>query len=373
MNKDTLGLYLHIPFCVQKCRYCDFCSFASSEAEREAYVSSLLSEILHAPEDRREVDSIFFGGGTPSLLTEDAFSRIFSALRKRYCIAANAEITVEMNPGTVTGEKLSALRALGVNRVSMGLQSSHNGELSALGRIHTYEQFLESFSLVRASGIENINIDLMYAIPHQNVQSFKETLSRVIALSPSHISAYSLIIEEGTPFYRDRESLVLPSEEEEAEMYALACEMLGAAGYRHYEISNYAKEGSLCRHNLRYWQGGDYLGFGLAAHSLYRGERMANTEDFKEYLENPHAYAEREKRDTLAEAEEYVMLGLRTSFGISLFEYRERFGKDLLEEKKEAISLFFEHGLLSIREDRLSLTEKGFYLSNTVLCELLSL
>ena len=371
MNKDTLGLYLHVPFCVQKCRYCDFCSFASSEAQREAYTEALLSEILHAPEDMREVDSIFFGGGTPSLLSENAFSRIFSALQKRYKISRDAEITVEMNPGTVTGEKLSALKSLGVNRVSMGLQSSHNEELSALGRIHTYEQFLDSLSLVLASGIENVNMDLMYAIPHQSVQSFKETLARVIALAPSHISAYSLIIEEGTPFFRERESLSLPSEEEEAEMYALACEMLGGAGYRHYEISNYAKEGCLCRHNLRYWQGGDYLGFGLAAHSLYRGERMANTEDFRAYLKDPLSYESREKRDSAAEAEEYLMLGLRTSFGISPTEYRARFGRDLLVEKKEALSLFSKHGLLSASEERLCLTQKGFYLSNTILCELL--
>ncbi len=334
-------------------------------------MSALVREIGHAPMDARAVDSIFFGGGTPSLLSEDEFCRIFQSVFDKFKVASDAEITVEMNPGTVTKEKLSALRALGVNRVSMGLQSAHNSELSLLGRIHTYEQFLQSLSLVRESGIENVNVDLMYAIPSQTVESFKETLTRVIALSPAHISAYSLILEEGTRFYNERESLSFPSEEEEEEMYRMACELLGTAGYLHYEISNYAKEGKICRHNLRYWQGGDYLGFGLAAHSLYRGERLAKTEDFASYLRDPFSYESREKRDKNAEEEEYIMLSLRTSFGISLGACRTRFGRDLLSEKKDIIDLLKRQGLLAVDRDRLFLTERGFYLSNAIICELL--
>lgn len=371
MNKDTLGLYLHVPFCVRKCRYCDFCSFSSTETEREAYVRALLTEIQKAPKDDRTVDSIFFGGGTPSLLSEDAFSEIFRALREKYTLAPDAETTVEINPGTVTERKLSALRALGVNRISMGLQSSVNRELSLLGRIHTYEAFLESYRMLTACGFDNINLDLMYAIPEQTVKSFEQTLSRVIALSPAHISAYSLIIEEGTPFGRERDRLSLPTEEEETEMYGLACRMLSDAGYGHYEISNYAKKGRECRHNLRYWQGSDYLGFGLAAHSLYRGERLANTEDFSSYLSAPMAYESRMARDLSEEREEYVMLGLRTAQGISLSEYSRRFGESFTAGKEDALSLYTRLGYLLIEEDRLALTERGFYVSNSILCEIL--
>ncbi len=370
MNNDRLGLYLHIPFCVQKCNYCDFCSFPTGQETKDRYLSAMLRQIEAAPQDDRLVDSIFFGGGTPSLLSEGAFTALFSALRKKYHIAENAEITVEANPGTVTKEKLSALRALGVNRISMGLQSSQDRELAILGRIHTYKEFLESYWSVRECGIENVNIDLMYAIPTQTVQSFEETLSRVIRLSPSHISAYSLIVEENTPFGKARDTLALPTEEEETEMYASACRLLSEAGYRHYEISNYAKEGRLCRHNLRYWQGGDYLGFGLAAHSLYRGERLAATEDMTAYLSDPLSVI-RTVRDRTSEAEEYVMLGLRTAFGISLAEYRRRFGRDLLLEKEEQIALYAHLGYLCIEGDRLYLTEQGFYLSNAILCEIM--
>ncbi len=371
MNKDTLGLYLHVPFCVKKCNYCDFCSFAADEKTKSNYVDALLRQIASAPADAREVDSVFFGGGTPSLLAEADFARIFSALREKYRIAHDAEITVEVNPGTVTESKADALRSLGVNRISMGLQSAIDGELRILGRIHTYAQFLESYRLLRSRGFDNVNIDLMYAIPGQSKDSLEQTLAHVIALSPEHISAYSLIIEENTPFGRKRESLSLPGEEEESEMYILVCKMLSDAGYLHYEISNYARQGKLCRHNLRYWQGGDYLGFGLAAHSLYRAERLAMTESLDAYLSEPTAFESRIKRDAASEAEEYVMLGLRTSFGISLSEYRTRFGEDLLLGKEEKIDLYQGLGYLSRASDRLALTEKGFYLSNAIICELI--
>ena len=371
MNKDSLGLYLHIPFCISKCRYCDFCSFPKTEDEKRRYVAAMIREIEQAPQDARTVESIFFGGGTPTLLSEESFSAIFFALKNKYNISPDAEITVEANPGTVSEKKLLTLRSLGVNRISMGLQSTHNSELSILGRIHTFEEFLESYRLVKDCGFENINVDLMYATPSQTVKSFEETLKRVIALSPSHISAYSLIIEESTPFGKERDRLVLPSEEEEIRMYELACRLLAEAGYHHYEISNYAKEGHLCRHNLRYWQGGDYLGFGLAAHSLYRGERLAATEDFSSYIEDPLASRSVLPRASTDAEEEYVMLGLRTSFGISLSEYRVRFGKDFSEGREETLALYARLGYLISDGDRLALTEKGFYVSNAILCEIL--
>lgn len=371
MNKGSLGLYLHIPFCVSKCKYCDFCSFPKGEEEKKRYVAALVKEIESAPEDARAVDSIFFGGGTPTLLSEDAFSEIFSALRKKYHISEDAEITVEANPGTVTREKLSVLLSLGVNRISMGLQSTSDRELSILGRIHTYDTFLESYRLLSDVGFENVNVDLMYAIPEQTVESFEETLRRVIALAPSHISAYSLIIEDGTPFGKTKESLALPSEEEETRMYESACRLLREAGYNHYEISNYAKDGRICRHNLRYWQGGDYLGFGLAAHSLYRGKRLANTEDFISYLSDPLSEKACIVRDLSSEAEEYVMLGLRTAFGISLSEYRARFCEDFLFGREEKLKLYAKLGYLLLEGDTIRLTEKGFYVSNAILCEIL--
>lgn len=371
MNKDTLGLYLHIPFCKKKCNYCDFCSFPSDERMQYAYIEALVAQIASAPADARTVDSVFFGGGTPSLLSENAFERIFSALLAKFHFSQQAEITVEVNPGTLSESKAKALFSLGVNRISMGLQSTEDNELSILGRIHSYAQFLESFGLLRKVGFRNINVDLMYSIPSQTVESLEKTLCRVLALSPEHISAYSLIIEENTPFGRKREELLLPDEREELEMYGKVCKMLKDAGYLHYEISNYAKEGCLCRHNLRYWQGGDYLGFGLAAHSLYKGERLAMTEDFHSYLLAPASFESREKRDLLSEEKELVMLGLRTSFGISLSAYRSRFGKELLLGKEEKIKLYQSLGYLCVCGDRLFLTEKGFYLSNAIICELI--
>ncbi len=371
MNKDRLGLYIHIPFCVRKCNYCSFCSFASDEETKRRYTDALLLQVASAPLDARAVDSVFFGGGTPSLLSSEDFRRIFFALREKYRFAQDVEITVEVNPGTLSEEKASALYALGVNRISMGLQSAIDSELWVLGRIHTFAQFLESYQLLRKTGFDNINIDLMYAIPEQTRESLEKTLSLVTSLSPEHISAYSLIIEENTPFGKSKESISLPSEEEEAEMYTLICKMLADAGYSHYEISNYAKENKSCRHNLRYWQGGDYLGFGLAAHSLYRGERLAMTESLNGYLAAPTVPASREARDSFAEAEEFVMLGLRTSEGISLSEYRERFSEDLLFGREERIALYQRLGYLRITEDRLALTEMGFYLSNAIICELI--
>ena len=371
MNKESLGLYLHIPFCQSKCKYCDFCSFPKGEEEKKRYVAALIKEIESAPEDARETHSIFFGGGTPTLLSATEFCNIFSILRKKYRISADAEITVEANPGTVTKEKLSVLLSLGVNRISMGLQSTNDRELSILGRIHTYDTFLESYRLLSEVGFENVNIDLMYAIPEQTVGSFEETLRRVIALNPAHISAYSLIIEDGTPFGKARESLVLPSEEEETRMYESACRLLCEAGYNHYEISNYARKGRICRHNLRYWQGGDYLGFGLAAHSLYRGKRFANTEDFASYISDPASGKSCQARDLSSEAEEYVMLGLRTAFGISLSEYRARFCEDFLLGREEKLKLYEKLGYLLFEGDNIRLTEKGFYVSNAILCEIL--
>ena len=283
-----LELYLHIPFCVKKCNYCDFLSAPAEEETRAAYVDALLEEIrgFEDPEDY-EVVTVFFGGGTPSILPGQEIFRIMEALREKFSFRKGAEITLEANPGTVDKEKLSCYKKAGINRLSFGLQSADAEELKKLGRIHTWEKFLESFQLAREAGFSNINVDLMSALPGQTKESWEKTLRQVLALQPEHISAYSLIIEEGTPFYqlyekdverRDagEEPELLPSEEEERAMYEATGRILKEQGYLHYEISNYAKPGRECRHNLGYWQRRDYLGFGLGASTLLNPVRYKN-------------------------------------------------------------------------------------------------
>ena len=294
---QPLELYIHIPFCVKKCAYCDFLSGPAGEKEKEEYVKMLVDEIRNCPDtvQNYRVISIFFGGGTPSLLTGEQIGRLMDTVREIFTLDEDAEITVEMNPGTVTEEKLRKYRQAGVNRLSIGLQSVNDEELRLLGRIHTYEEFREAYHLARANGFSNINVDMISAIPGQTVESWEKTLKQVIALNPEHVSAYSLIIEEGTPFYqlyekdaekRDagEEPELLPSEEEERAMYELTGSVLKENGYLHYEISNYAKPGRECRHNLGYWQRKDYLGFGLGASTLLNPVRYKIPEDICDYL-----------------------------------------------------------------------------------------
>ncbi len=279
-GKKPLELYIHIPFCIRKCAYCDFLSAPAAPEVQEAYVGQLLQEIAASkklPEDYEAV-TVFFGGGTPGILKGELLCSILRALRDRFSVREDAEITVEANPGTVNRDKLVQYREAGVNRISLGLQSADNQELKLLGRIHTWEQFLESFQLARETGFRNINVDLMSALPGQTTESVHRTLERVLALSPEHISAYSLILEEGTPFYKRYEGHpeLLPSEEEERQMYYDTRDRLCACGYEHYEISNFAKPGYACRHNLGYWERTDYKGFGLGAASLLENVRYTN-------------------------------------------------------------------------------------------------
>ncbi len=372
MSRKPLGIYIHIPFCVRKCNYCDFCSFSGVEADvRERYIERLLGEISsYKREPRLDIDTLFFGGGTPSLLSQDELSRILAALRTAFSFSPDTEFTLEVNPGTVSRDKLCTLKALGVNRLSFGLQSIHENELKKLGRIHSYAEFLQSYRDAREVGFDNISVDLMYGIPEQTPTSFEKTLSCVTALSPEHISVYSLIIEEGTPFYECRASLKLPDEDEDCGMYDSACKMLLECGYTHYEISNYARGELFSRHNLKYWQAEEYLGFGLSAHSYFEGKRFSNTESMSEYISG----APTENTGALSPEEleyEYAMLALRTSFGFSLDEYKKRFGKDFLFGREAAVKRFAELGLLTVKNGVIAFTERGFYISNTLLCELL--
>ncbi len=327
------GLYVHIPFCLKKCNYCDFCSFDKLSSDiREEYLKSLIAEIASYKETPRiSINTLFFGGGTPSLLTEDEFSKVYSTIVESFDLSSLEEFTIEANPKTLTLEKLLLYRSLGVNRISIGLQSIHENELKMLGRIHNLSDFEKSLSLACEAGFDNINVDLMYGIPGQTKESFDKTLDYVLSQDLPHLSIYGLIVEEKTPFGRMGKNLVLPSEDEEADMYYIATEKLSRMGYSHYEISNYSKPGFESRHNLIYWKTMEYIGVGLAAHSYFRGARMSNTESLSVYLsQNAEQYRTSEIVSQSDLAYEYVMLALRLKEGFSLSEYSEKFGADFL-------------------------------------------
>lgn len=387
-----LELYIHIPFCVRKCNYCDFLSMPQSEEGREEYVKALCREISLQGREReqkglsREVSTLFFGGGTPSLLTAEQITRIAGQIKESFEVQEDAEWTIEVNPGTVDAEKLLAYGKVGINRISFGLQSTENQELKLLGRIHTYEEFLESFALARKCGFANINIDLISAIPGQTMKTYEAGLHKVLALKPEHISAYSLIVEEGTPFYdlygEEGSSIdALPSEEEERQMYEQTEALLLEAGYTRYEISNYAKEGYACRHNLGYWEGREYLGLGLGASSLLSHVRYRNEEDLKTYLrclEAPEARVDEIRQvdqilTKVEEMEEYFFLGLRKMEGVSKVEFAKKFGREVDAVYGENIRALIEQGLLEEEQDRIRLTKRGIDVSNYVFVELLDI
>ena len=374
MNPDTIGLYVHIPFCKKKCNYCDFCSFAGVDLSlRAGYLRALSEEIAsYGGEEHPPVDTVFLGGGTPSLLTPVEIADLFAALRKTFRILPDAEITAEANPGTLDREKIDAFCRAGVNRLSIGLQSVHESELRTLGRIHSYADFLDAYRLAKAGGIENIGVDLMYAFPGQTPDAFHETLDTVASLAPSHISAYGLIVEDGTPFGERREALILPDEDEELAMYEDACRTLAAAGYRHYEVSNYALPGRECRHNLRYWHEEEYIGFGVSAHSYYRRERFATSRDIRAYSAGKcKQLRTKEHIGKANEAEEYTMLALRTSEGVDLSLYQKRFSRSFLEGREESVARFVSLGLATLSDTHFALSERGFYVGNTLTAELL--
>ena len=381
--RRELELYIHIPFCVKKCAYCDFLSGPASNQQIEEYVQALIEEIRYYKEFAKnyEVSTVFWGGGTPSLLTGEQMKVLMEALGQTFFIRQNAEITMEANPGTVTVEKLLACQKAGINRISFGLQSVNNEELKMLGRIHTYEEFLESYEAARKAGFQNINVDLISAIPKQTVSSWEQTLQTIISLQPEHISAYSLIVEEGTTFAKlygegcELEHL-LPSEEEERRMYERTEELLQEAGYHRYEISNYAKEGDECQHNLGYWERKEYLGLGLGASSLIEETRFHNTDEMEEYLRDANnpilLRREQEKLDRQEQMEEFVFLGLRKIRGIQEEKFAEMFGEDIWDCYGKNLERVIKEGLLEREEGVLRLTRKGIDVSNYVFYEILS-
>lgn len=384
-----LELYVHIPFCVQKCAYCDFLSMPAESTVKLAYVRKLKEEIRQrsAAFVDREVISVFFGGGTPSILYGHHIAELMTVIRENFRVREDAEITIECNPGTLTVEKLQAYKGAGINRLSIGLQSAQDKELQLLGRIHTYEDFLKSFDCARKQGFHNINVDLMSALPGQTLKSWEQTLKRVVMLRPEHISAYSLIIEEGTPFHKlygyDDETrkkgekpLFLPSEEEERQMYQFTKELLAKKGYFRYEISNYAKPGKECLHNIGYWKRVEYLGLGLGAASLIDNVRVSNVKKLTDYLNADFGNAESldievQNLSKNQQMEEFMFLGLRMQAGISRLEFMEQFAAPVESVFGEALERMKQQGLLVEYNGQIQLTELGFDVSNYVFSELL--
>lgn len=399
-----LSIYIHIPFCVRKCLYCDFLSGPSTDEEMESYVNLLLREIKEQSVfygDHRVV-SIFFGGGTPSLLPAKETGRILERIRDGFSLAEDVEITIECNPGTVTSQKLENYITCGINRLSIGLQSTEDEELARIGRIHSYRDFQQTYAMAREAGFCNINIDLMAGLPGQSLASYRKTLERVAALSPEHISAYSLILEEGTRLYVNQKKYTFPDEEEDREMYELTGWFLGEAGFHRYEISNYARDGWECRHNKVYWRRGDYVGFGLGASSMVQNVRWKNPDEHMSYADcvgkmgdggcdgrafesgsapyiitrpQEKSFVEMLRRTgrcevqaltTEEQMEEFMFLGLRLTEGVDLEEFRRNFGKTAADIYGKQIRSFEEQGLLEQEGQRLKLTPRGIDVSNVV-------
>lgn len=402
MEIRRLGLYLHIPFCVRKCGYCDFLSAPADRETKSRYVQALCRQTALYGKRLRDaggnrfayaVDTVFLGGGTPSLLSAESVQQILDCVRENFIVSPDAEITLECNPKTAGREKLAGFCAAGVNRLSIGLQSADNGQLACLGRIHSWEDFLELWKASQEAGFVSRNVDLMSALPGQTVASLADTLKKVIALEPEHISAYSLIVEEGTPFYAlYADGRGLPSEEEAVAMDTLIHRVMERAGYERYEISNYARPGYACRHNLKYWSQEEYLGLGTGAVScmkkdcgLYRPAdgrdgscvRSRCISDTKEYIRRCEEETEKDlfeetefltRRD---EMEEFLFLGLRKAEGFSVSEFETRFGIPFGQVGGKTADRYLDQGLLRWEYDRVFLTEEGMEVSNRIMADFL--
>lgn len=371
-----LQLYIHLPFCVKKCAYCDFLSFPAAEETRRAYVRALVREIEAVGRRAPALSSLFLGGGTPSLLEPEELNLIFGAVHRHFTLPKEAECTIEANPGTITAGKAECWRNLGINRISMGVQSLEDSLLKRLGRIHTAEDARRQFQLLRKAGFRNISMDLMMGLPDQSLQQWQDTLKEAVSWEPEHISCYSLIVEEGTPFSREQEqgTLALPSEEEERAMYHWTVTYLKAHGYHQYEISNFAREGRESRHNLGYWERRPYIGVGLGAASLIEENgsscRYRNTEQLQRYLDEsgqPEGIQEdRQLLNRRDQMEEFMFLGLRKTAGISRIDFQTRFGAEPEEIFGAALQKQLGDGLLASDGKRYFLTTLGMDLGNQV-------
>lgn len=378
-NKAPLGLYVHIPFCVRKCLYCDFLSGPAAREERARYVRMLQKELMLRAQDERirdrGVDTVFLGGGTPSLLESEEVSAVMETIRRYFLLTEDAEISLECNPGTVNQKKLMTYHRLGINRLSMGVQSMVEEELKTLGRIHRVEDFTTAFQAARDAGFDNISVDLMSAIPGQTIESYRYTLSEVLRLNPEHISSYSLILEEGTPFFEKYLNEPPVDEDTDRMMYELTDRMLSDEGYERYEISNYAIPGRACRHNLKYWHREEYVGAGLGAASFLAGQRFSNRRELSSYeisiQKKQLPVAETEsltKQDAMAE---FMYLGLRCMEGVSEREFAAEFAMALSEVYGDVVNRHMELGLLVKKGEQLMLTKRGIDVSNIVFADFL--
>ena len=374
---EKLSIYIHIPFCVRKCEYCDFYSMCDLSL-REAYVNALIAQIRSSRSQAKNklVDTIYFGGGTPSLLSGEDVIQILRTVRSVFRVADDAEISLEANPGTLDPEKLSAYHEAGINRLSLGLQSADPRELQRLGRIHTKEEFENTFLLARLEGFQNINVDIMYALPDQTEQTLSDTLDYVIALDPDHISFYGLKIEPNTSFGRDDSiEAALPEEDTQADMYLNSVEKLEEAGFLQYEISNFSKPGYECKHNLKNWKCMDYLGFGPAAHSFFEGNRFSYKKDIDVFIADPlqkeNLYDEFEQLSYGDVAWQFVMLGFRLRLGIDIIEYGERFGDDFEARYLEKMAPFIDKQYILKTKTGYRLSRRGLLISNYILSEIL--
>ncbi|EIF2085503.1 radical SAM family heme chaperone HemW [Clostridium perfringens] len=375
---DKISLYIHIPFCAQKCLYCDFPSFARKDHLRKAYIEALNKEIISLREKHNnlEINTIFIGGGTPSVLEADELECLLKEVAKLN-MAKDIEYSMECNPGNLTEEKLEVMKKYGVNRISMGLQAKQDNLLKGLGRIHNYKTFKENFLLAKKVGFNNINVDLMFGLPNQRLNEWEETLREIISLEPAHISAYSLIIEEGTAFYNlyENDKLKLPTEEEERKMYHLAKKILEENGFNQYEISNYAKDGKECRHNLAYWNMDNWIGVGSAAASYINGKRIKNISSVEEYINSINEKGEaieeiinNSKNDNM---EEFMFMGLRKINGIDENEFKNRFSMNINDVYGEILNKYIGEGLLIRDSGRIFLSEKGIEISNIIMADFL--
>ena len=378
-----LEVYIHIPFCAKKCNYCDFLSFPKSSELQESYIRRLCGEIKASANlfAERPVSSVFIGGGTPSLLDPYLITELMETLRSAIRVLPDAEITIECNPGSTLRHKFAKYREAGINRLSIGLQSANNEELKTLGRIHSFEEFLKCYQGARMEGFDNINVDLISCFPTQTPESWKKTLKTVLMLKPEHVSVYNLQLEEGTPFCEsvNAGTMALPPEEIMTEIDSITSRLMAQSKYSRYEISNYAKPGKESRHNLGYWTGRDYIGFGLGASSLINGVRFKNGTSFEKYLGSisreldwDNYLLEKQNVEKLTEQEkmrEFMILGLRLSKGVGSIEFYRRFGRQLADVYGDILDKYEKLGLLEKDGYDIRLTERGFEVANTVMCE----
>lgn len=378
MKKEELGIYIHIPFCMQKCLYCDFVSYINKSECVKEYINCMIKEIQSYDFKKYNITTIYIGGGTPSFIESDYIKEIINViqnkLEKNDTRWEDIEITIEVNPGTVTLEKLNDYKTVGINRISLGLQATQDRLLKQIGRIHNYKDFLEAYELLKKVGFNNINVDLMIGLPNQSIKNLKESLEKIIKLDPNHISVYSLIIEDGTPISKllDEEKIKLPDEEIERQMYWYVKNKLELNGYNHYEISNFSKKGKESKHNLNCWKQKQYIGIGAAAHSYFKDIRYSNTNNIEEYIKNIkenniEKNRKIEEKQTIEDKKnEFMMLGFRMIEGVNIADFKAKFVDNPLYVYREKIKKLTDEGLIEVDLNNIKLTNKGLDLANVV-------